>query len=546
MKHLSLLLFFCSVLTGNACLSHTIPSDTLPPVPAEKGLAQFYLPIAEDSAWQGTEIKRFFYDNGQVSAEGYWKNGQPEGVWKNYAPDGRLVSQGARKDLLLEGVWTFFGNSHISSQITYHKNRKQGLSRYFYPDRVVSEYYHNDTLQGIRTVVDTTGRLLRTTRFDNGIENGFDKRYNEYGEAYSFRFFHNGMIVFHEEANRRDKHGRKQGLWKDFFENGSPHWECTYSDDRKNGYYKLYDSLGNLLLLQKYLMDTLQEDAPELASLTVHTEYYVNGMPKFRVGYRNGKPEGLCYQYDSVTGKIIRGILFKDGEVVSSGEVDASGNIQYNRVEYYPDGKLRCIGRYHKGKKTGMWKYFYPDGTLEQEGAFRNGQYDGHWTWYYPDGSIRIDQQYYRGKLDGPFIEYDAEGKVVARGSYLDGLEEGEWEYHLNGEKTEGSYAGGERTGVWKSYWPSKGKRAHLSFKGGYVGGLEDGKHQYFNEDGVLVEEGFYRMGKRIGTWYKYDSNGLLEVSITYDENEEEERYNGKRTLTKEEIKAYEQEQRRE
>ena len=142
--------------------------------------------------------------------------------------------------------------------------------------------------------------------------------------------------------------------------------------------------------------------------------------------------------------------------------------------------------------------------------------------------------------------EYDAEGKVVARGSYLDGLEEGEWEYHLNGEKTEGSYAGGERTGVWKSYWPSKGKRAHLSFKGGYVGGLEDGKHQYFNEDGVLVEEGFYRMGKRIGTWYKYDSNGLLEVSITYDENEEEKRYNGKRTLTKEEIKAYEQEQRRE
>lgn len=541
------------------CLATTFPPlQGKQPVPTEETASEkrgekadscstrdFYLPLAQDSALQDAEFKQFFYDNGQVSSEGYWIDGQPEGVWKNYAPDGSLVSQGTRKNLLLEGVWTFFENGRISSQITYHKNRKNGLSRYFHSNRIVSECYRNDSLQGLRRITDTSGRLLRTTRFDQGMENGFDKKYNQQGEAYSFRFFKNGMVVFQEEANLRDRAGLRQGLWKDFYENGFPKWECTYLDDVKNGYYKTYDSLGNLLSLQKYVMGVLQEESPELAELTVHTEYYANGMPKFRVGYKNGKPEGLCHQYDSVTGKVTRGIFFKDGQVVSSGQVDESGNIQDEWEEYYPDGKLRCTGRYYKGKKSGQWKFFYPNGSTEQEGGYKNGQPDGHWIWYYPNGNIRIEQDYYRGRLDGPYVEYGDSAQIIAKGSYVDGLEEGEWEYYADGEKVEGRYAGGERTGIWKSYWRDRnGKYSRLSFQGRYVGGMEDGKHQYFNENGKLREEGFYRMGRRVGTWYKYNDDGLLEMRISYDENEEEARYNGKRTLSKQEEEAYEMEQR--
>ena len=501
--------------------------------------ASFHLPVVQDSAIPGAGFKQFFYDNGQVSSEGYWVAGQPEGVWKNYAPDGKLVSQGARVNLRLEGVWTFFENGNISSQITYHQNKKNGTSRYFYTDRIVTEEYRNDTLQGLRVTTDTLGKVFRTTRFSQGRENGFDKKYNEYGDACSFRFFKNGLVVFHEEANMRDQAGRRQGLWKDFYENGSPRWECTYTDDLKNGYYKTYDSLGNLVLLEKYVMGVLQEEAPELAELSVHTEYYANGMPKFRVGYKNGKPEGLCHQYDSLTGKVIRGIFFKDGEMVSSSNVDEAGNIQDDWKEYYPDGKIRCSGQYYKGRKSGNWKFFFPDGSLEQEGQYRNGKPEGLWVWYYPDGSTRLEQEYYQGLLDGPSVEYDDSARVVAKGSYVEGLEEGPWEYYQNGEKVEGNYSGGERTGIWKSYWPGKGKSAKLSFQGRYVEGVEDGLHQYFNEEGKLAEEGFYRMGKRVGTWIKYDSEGLPSVRVKYDQNEEEERYNGKRTLSKEEEEAY-------
>ena len=144
-------------------------------------------------------------------------------------------------------------------------------------------------------------------------------------------------------------------------------------------------------------------------------------------------------------------------------------------------------------------------------------------------------QEYYRGKLDGESVEYDDSARVLAKGRYEEGLEEGRWTYFRNGEFMEGSFRMGERDGIWKTYWNINGKKGKLSFQGRYTGGMPDGQHRYFNEEGVLEEEGYYRLGKRIGAWIRYDSDGQPSVRVRYDENEEEIRYNGKRTLTKEE-----------
>lgn len=491
--------------------------------------------MLQDSVPENAEFKQFFYDDGQVSSEGYWVNGQPEGIWKNYDRQGNLISEGARKNLLLSGIWKFYENGKTVSEIRYEDGRKNGVSIYHSFDRTIFENFRNDTLQGLKRVFDTAGRLIRTVMFENGLENGFDKRYNMYGDVRLFTFFRNGKIAFREAVNERDKSGRRQGIWKDFYENGILRWECVYRDGLKDGYYKEYDSTGSLLTLRKYILDVLQEDAPEIAEMTVHTEYYSDGSPKFRVTYRNGKPEGICREYDSVTGKVVRGIVFKNGQIVGSGAVDNDGNLQNDWQEYYPDGKLRCTGTYYKGRKYGKWKYFYPDGKLEQEGEYRNGEYDGRWLWYYPDGNLRMRQEYYKGKLDGESVEYDDSARIIAKGRYEEGLEEGHWTFFRNEEFVEGDYRMGERHGLWRTYWNLNGKKGKLSFQGRYTGGLPDGQHRYFNEEGVMVEEGYYRLGKRIGVWIRYDKDGEPAVRIRYDENEEESRYNGRRTLTKEE-----------
>ena len=507
-------------------------------------LCFFHWHVEADTVPAGAEFKQFFHDNGVVSAQGYFLDGQPEGVWKNYDREGNLVSEGSRKNLQLHGKWTFYQDGRAVREIHYVSGRKEGASIHYYPGRIVYENFHADTLQGLRRVTDTAGRLLQTTRFVDGLEEGFDKRYGAYGEVTVFTFFKKGMISFRQAANRRDGTGKRQGEWKDFYENGLLHWECTYQDDLKDGYYKEYDSLGNLLVLRKYVSGIWQEEAPEIARMEVHTEYYASGMPKFRVGYRNGKPEGICRQYDSLTGKAVRGIFFREGVVVGSGPVDENGDLRDDWKEYYPDGKLRCTGHYYKGRKYGKWRYYYPDGKLEQEGEYRNGKYDGRWVWYFPDGEPRLEQEYYHGKLDGLNIEYGDSLQVVAKGNYSEGLEDGKWEY-LNGKEfTEGNYDMGERNGIWKTYWNERGKNKRLSFQGSYANGLPHGQHLHFDENGVLRKEEYYRLGAKTGTWIYYDKDGNPEMRVKYDRNEEETRYNGKRTLSRKEEEEYAKEER--
>lgn len=481
-------------------------------------------------------FQQYFYDNGKVSAQGYLLHGQPEGYWENFDQEGNKVSEGCRIGFRLQGLWKFYRDRRPVSEITYRDNLKDGPCRYYFPDRIVVDHYVNDTLNGIRTIYDTSGHLIQTTVFVKGTENGFDCRYNSYGDIFLYTYYRSGMVMFRENVNRRDAQGRRQGMWKEYYANPQVKWECNYLDGFRHGYYKEYDSLGNLLLLQKYNHGQLQQGADELAELDVYTEYYSNGQIRYRVGLKDGQPEGICREYDSLTGEVKRALVFEQGKIVGSRDVDAQGNLKEDGNEFYPNGKLKCKGRYYKGKKWGKWTYYYSDGRLQQEGEYRNGQAEGSWVWYYPNGQVRLEQEYYHGQPDGQSKEYDANGKVIAQGQYLEGLEEGKWTYVQQDMKIQGNYVGGERDGMWRTYYIYKGKARRVAFQGAYSGGLENGLHQYFTIDGKRVEEGYYRMGKKVGTWTRYDANGLPAVTITYDQNEEESRYNGKRVLNKDEI----------
>ena len=50
----------------------------------------------------------FRYPSGAKSSEGTLVNGQPDGWWRSFDEDGNLLSEGNRKDFLLDSVWTFY------------------------------------------------------------------------------------------------------------------------------------------------------------------------------------------------------------------------------------------------------------------------------------------------------------------------------------------------------------------------------------------------------------------------------------------------------
>ncbi len=80
------------------------------------------------------------------------------------------------------------------------------------------------------------------------------------------------------------------------------------------------------------------------------------------------------------------------------------------------------------------------------------------------------------------------------------------------------------KDGLWIHYYPNGKKR----FEGRYIQGNPDGKHRIFYDDGKLKEDQYWEMGLRNRTWRKFDREGTVLISTTY-ENDVVIKINGSR-----------------
>jgi antitoxin component YwqK of YwqJK toxin-antitoxin module len=109
--------------------------------------------------------------------------------------------------------------------------------------------------------------------------------------------YQGGILASVERLNRKDETGKKQGTWKEFFEDGKVKEEKKFKDDVIDGYVKTYDKKGNLTNTEKYNNGKQIKNAPELAKLDVYKDFYEDGTMKYEGGYINGMPVGTHYHY---------------------------------------------------------------------------------------------------------------------------------------------------------------------------------------------------------------------------------------------------------
>ncbi len=104
----------------------------------------------------------------------------------------------------------------------------------------------------------------------------------------------------------------------------------------------------------------------------------------------------------------------------------------------------------------------------------------------------------------GDFIFRDDRGSEIARGSYIDGLEEGAWSQTLeDGSRAQGQMSKGSKTGEWR-YLHANGTAQDV---GHYDRGLRTGVWLSFRSDGTKLREGVYENGELKGeaTFYLPD-----------------------------------------
>lgn len=112
--------------------------------------------------------------------------------------------------------------------------------------------------------------------------------------------------------------------------------------------------------------------------------WYRNGQLRSQVRFDKGKPIGV-YKHWHENGQLAQTVPYdaaglphgtirwwnKDGKLVRSSEMTHGTGIAYF---FYPDGRLKTIMSFVKGKPEGKATYFSKDGRVEKIIEFRGGQ----------------------------------------------------------------------------------------------------------------------------------------------------------------------------
>lgn len=461
-----------------------------------------------------TDYKFFKYPNGVISSEGYMQDGKPNLYWKTYYEDGVLKTEGNRENFELTGPWKFYDElGNLRYIINYKSGKKDGLYERFVDSVLVeTESYEADLKQGLHSFYYETGVVEKEIPYEANIKSGTGYQYAEDGTIIAILTYAKDYLKKLEKINRLDKIGRKQGVWKSFYDDMTLKSEGVYVDGEKYGMFRTFDEDGKVTSIEHYKNGVLDTESPEAVVLELKNEYGPGGKIIASGSYKDGKKHGTHRNYDD-DGNIIKSYIYEDGVKVAEGIVDKSGNFTGPWQLFYPNGKLKAKGTYEGGKRIEDWVFYFENGKELQKGKYKDGKPHGNWRWYFENGELRRNENYRKGYEEGESVEYDENGELIGKGEYLEGYKEGEW-YLKSGDHIEkGSYVEGERDGDWIYEYES----GALHFKGEYQRGLAIGKHKYYYESGQVKKEGKYNSGLKTGSWKHYKDDGELLLTIEYN-----------------------------
>ncbi len=303
----------------------------------------------------------FSEDEEVILQEGFFKHGLKHGYFKEYDKEGNLLS--ATK---------------------YENGEKQEKAEELMKLEVRTDYYPDGKVKVVATYNS------------EGQPEGVRREYGEEGEVTKSFIFRKGVLV--GEGVFTDS-GEKQGMWKEYYNDGKLKSFGKYVDNLKTGLWKYYYKNSQLEELGKYIAGK-----PD----SIWQWYYNNGNILRKENFYNGLPDGMLTEFDS------------EGNIVTQGEY-IEGKKESHWIFNVGDNKTE--GEYSEDMRTGKWESYYDDGILQFEGKFVDDNPNGEHTWYWDNGKIKMQGKYVMGRKIGEWKKYDKNGVVLISISYQDGKE---------------------------------------------------------------------------------------------------------------------------
>ncbi len=333
--------------------------------------------------------------------------------------------------------------------------------------------------------------------------------------------------------------GKSTGKWQYYYPEGELQAIKYYKDDLLVDSTTFYHPEGNVSEVIPYKNDKHNG---------VVKSFYATGGPRTLVTFANGVRTGpVLYHYANGRKKL-------EGNLVNE-------KLNGKYIEYYDNGKKLEEADYKDGVITGTFKSWYGNGNLKSEGAYKNGLKEGEWKYYHEEGYLNNSGNYKAGKEDGIWKSLDQEGKVFSELKYSGGKIEGDANFYDDGKlwsvltfgkgniKKYKYYdknnkvisEGVEKNGVLdlKSFYADGSRFRERIYKDGiamgkcttwnmygntesleyYADDEQDGKQQYYFDDGTLKSEINYKAGVLEGLAVYYYKNGVISSQGWYKDD---------------------------
>ncbi len=256
--------------------------------------------------------------------------------------------------------------------------------------------------------------------------------------------------------------------------------------------------------------------------------YYENGRVASEGDFKNNVPHGIWKSY------------YLDGTLKSVGK-KTNGLSDSSWVFFDTEGRRAKRFEYAADKKNGCAVFFDTTGNVVKEIFYVNDVAQGEELSYYSSGEIKKRVTVVDGKEEGLLVEYDKNGAVITEEIYDNGYLKDRTEYNrLNDD--------GEKTGVWRDFYPNGDLKSETAYKNGEKNGLTktfDKKGRlidmqrmkgdtvaYFGEDIVMIKlykeyyaDGKVRLaggdnnGKKTGIFREYDREGNIINGYIYEQD---------------------------
>lgn len=190
-----------------------------------------------------TNVQKFYDKDGNICAEGKYKNGLPEGLW-SYFENGNLHNQGKYINGIKDSIWreVSYGNAYYLRE--YKMNEYTYRETSFYDNGRIYDKTEpfGDGKTWIQYIYHNNGQA-RYIAYCKPPQRDSNGRLHDVVHHGQFKMFNKKGIILQQGI---DEDGLNVGHWKYYYEDGKIRMEGNYSNGKKTGTWIIYHPNGKI------------------------------------------------------------------------------------------------------------------------------------------------------------------------------------------------------------------------------------------------------------------------------------------------------------